>query len=151
MKIELRGKDNYNIFINGALLKEVSLTDKEGLIQFIKKFILKIKNRLNLHGFYKVKVIPNKKIGVFLDIIKLDDLDLANTLDLRVVVFLDEPIYYETNDYELVENCNDKRYFEDKFYCIVDDCFEGILEKVEFGRFIYGKEIANILNKGLIL
>ena len=46
----------------------------------------------------------------------------------------------ETDDYEVIEKCNDKRYKDGRFYCIVDDSFNSVLEKVEFGNFIYGKD-----------
>ena len=113
--------------------------------------MFKIKNRLNLRGFYKLKVYLNSKIGIFLDVNKLDDIDLTNNLDLRILVLDDVDFYFETDDYDVIKNCNDKRYKDGHFYCIVDDSFDELLEKVEFGRFIYGKEVINLLNNSLVL
>ena len=151
MKIEVSGKNNYNIFINRQYTGNMDFFNKEELISFIKEFILKIRSRLNLRGFYKVKVFPQNYVGLFIELIKLDDLEFSNNLDLRVIVCFDEKFFYETDDYFLIENCNEKRYLDRKFFCIVDDCFEEILSKVEFGRFIYGKEVINLLNKGRVL
>ena len=63
----------------------------------------------------------------------------------------DDNFYFETEDYDLIRNCNDKRYKDGLFYCVVDNDFDKILEKVEFGRFIYGKEVINLLNNSQIL
>lgn len=151
MKIESCGKDNFNIFINRLYVKEIDFNSKDELVCFIKEFILKVKNKLGMRGFYKIKVYPQDIIGIFLDVTKLDDVDLSNTLDLRVIIMSDERIYYETEDYSKIESYNDKRYMDGLFYCVVDDYFDNILEKVEFGRFIYGKEVINLLNNSLIL
>ena len=62
-----------------------------------------------------------------------------------------EKIYFETEEYEIIKNCNDKRYMDERFYCIVDDSFDLVLEKVEFGNFIYGKDVIKVLNNSKIL
>ena len=151
MKIEVLGKDDYIIFLTKEYLGDIDLVQKENLISFIKNYILKLKRYLSLSGFYKVKVFPQDKIGVFLELLKLDDMDLSNNLDLRIIIMQDQKFFFETEDYDLIKNYNDKRYYDGHFYCVVDDSFDGILEKVEFGRFIYGKEVNNLLNNGLIL
>lgn len=151
MKIEACGKDSFNIFINRSYIKDIDFNLKDELVCFIKDFILKVKSRLGMRGFYKIRVYPQNMVGLFLDVTKLDDIDLSNSLDLRVIIMSDEKIYYETDDYSKVELYNDKRYMDGLFYCVVDEYFDKILEKVEFGRFIYGKEVINLLNNSLIL
>lgn len=151
MKIEMCGKDIYNIFVNRVYIKNIDLSIREDIVKCVKEIIFRVRNRLGLRGFYKIKVFPQDKIGLFLEIIKLDDNEISNNLDLRIVVYMDEKFYFETNDFFRIENCNDKRYFDGLFYCIVDDDFDLVLEKVEFGRFIYGKEVNNLLNNSLIL
>lgn len=151
MKIEMCGKDIYTVFINRNYIKNVDFLNREDIVKCVKEVIFKVRGRLGLRGFYKIKVFPQDKIGMFLEIIKLDDNEISNNLDLRIVVYMDEKFYFETNDFFKIENCNDKRYFEGLFYCIVDDDFDSVLEKVEFGRFIYGKEVYNLLNNSLIL
>ena len=140
LRIESYGKNDYKIFINSSYTKDLDYLNKDEVIGFIKLFILKLKNKLSLRGFYKIRVYPKNKIGIFLDITKLDDIDLSNNLDLRVMIRYDEEYYFETDDYDVIKECNDIRYMDGLFYCVVDDSFDRILEKVEFGRFIYGKE-----------
>lgn len=151
MKIEISGKNNYNIFVNRNYVNDIDFSSKEELVKFIKKFILSIRSQLNLRGFYKVKVFPHEQVGMFVELIKLDELEFSNNLDLRVIVYLNEKIFFETDDYFVIEKCNEKRYLDGKFFCIVDDYFDSLLSKVEFGRFIYGKEVINLLNKGKVL
>ena len=92
-----------------------------------------------------------RNIGVFLEVIKLDDIEFSNNLDLRILIINDDKFYFETEEYELIKFCNDKRFKDGLFYCVVDDSFDNILEKVEFGRFLCGKEVINLLNNSLIL
>lgn len=151
MKIESYGKNCFKIFINSNYTKDLDYSNKEDMIGFIKRFILKLKNRLSLRGFYKIRVYPKNNIGIFLDMTKLDDIDLSNNLDLRIMIMYDEDYFFETEDYDLISDCNDIRYKDGLFYCVVDNSFDKILEKVEFGRFIYGKEVINLLNNSKIL
>ncbi len=151
MRIEMFGKDMYSIFLNKKYINNILLSSREEIVGCVKTILYKLKTRLKLHGFYKVKVYPQEKVGIFLDVIKLDESDLSNNLDLRIVVYLDEDIYFETEDYFLLEDYKDIRYFDGLFYCKVDDNFDKLLEKVEFGRFIYGKEVNKVLNNSLIL
>lgn len=150
MKIETYGKENFSIFINSCYIKKDIYNDKDSLVKYIKDYLFKMRNRLNLRGFYKVRVYYKIGIGVFMDINKLDDLDLANNLDLRIII-TDDDIYFETDDYFLIGKFNDKRFMNNKFYCIVDDKFGDITYFSELGRFIYGKEVVNLLNNSKIL
>ena len=151
MKIESCGKSDFKIFVNNSYTQNLDYLNKDDVVDFIKKYILKLKNKLMLRGFYKIRVYPKCNVGMFLDIIKLDDIDLSNNLDLRVMIMYDEDFYFETEDYDIIKNCNDIRYMDGLFYCIVDDSIEPLLEKVEFGKFIYGKDVINLLNNSKVL
>lgn len=151
MKIEMLTKDSYRIFVNKLYIKDVNLDEKEAIILAVKDIIQKLKQKLQLRGFYKVKVFPNKNIGLFIEIIQLEDLEFSNNLDLRVVVYFDEKFYFETEDYFTIQKYDNVMFFDDKFYCLIDDSFEDMLEIVEFGRLIYGKEVTNLLNNGTVL
>ena len=151
MKIEMTGTDNYNIFINKLYIKDLDFKSKECINEIVKGILFKLKNRLKLRGFYKVKVFPNDKVGLFLELIKLEDLEFSNNLDLRIVIYFDEKVFFETDDYFVIENCNDKRFLDGCFYCVVDENFDQSLERIEFGRFVYGREVIEVLNKSTIL
>ena len=142
MKIELY--DNlYKIFI----LKLDSLDDKNYLIKYIKDAVFKLQHLLSLTGFYKAKLYPKEKIGLFIELIKVDEVSFSGSLDLRVYVIYDEDIYYKTCNYDIIKDCNNVGYIDDNFYCIVDNNFDNILSKVEFGNFIFGEDVKNIVKK----
>lgn len=151
MKVEFFGKDCLKIFINCNFNNSICYKNKDEVISFVRSIILNKKNVLKMCGFYKVKIYNLDKVGLFIEVIKLDDLDINSLVELRIVYYQDEVFYYETDNYDVIENCNDKRYIDGKFYCIVDDYFDELLTKVEFGRFIYGKDLTKVLNNSIFL
>lgn len=151
MKIEVIGKNSYRIFVNVLYLKDVNFENRDDVNRIVKEFIKKQKKRLNLHGFYKVKVFLNKEVGVFLEINQLEELEFSNSLDLRIIVYPDEKFFFETDDYFIIKDYTDIRYLDGKFYCLLNDSCSDILKIVEFGRFIYGNEVVRLLNRSLIL
>lgn len=150
MKIEVMSKECFSIFINRLYFSMIDYSDREQLVEHVKKILKKMKSRLNLRGFYKIKVFVHEKVGIFLDAIKLEDLDYSNALDLRVIVFLDEKIYFETEDYFVIEHIPGIRYYRNKYYCLVDD-IDNLYEILEFGKFIYGEEVVQMLNHSVAL
>lgn len=151
MKIEVNGKDCYRIFINREYLSSICLDEKSSITDVVKETLLKLKNRLNLRGFYKVKVFPHRKLGLFLELTQLEDLEFSNNLDLRVVIYFGEKFYFGTDDYFRIEKYEDIRYFDGKFYCLIDEDFDDILSLIEFGDIIYGEEVINLLNNSVVL
>ena len=72
-----------NIFIFLNIYNVYSL-EKEDLVKQVKNIIIKYKSKLNMKGFYKVKVHVGEDIGLFIDIYKIDDIEYSNSLDLRI-------------------------------------------------------------------
>ena len=130
MKIEKINETDYKIYYY------INNLDEKNLYNDIKELIKKIQKKLKLNGFYKVIAI-NKKIGLFIELKRLEDAFYRNTLDLKIDIKEDN-IYYKTNDYFIIKNMPNVRYKDGMYYCIVDDSFEEIFEKVEFGEFIFG-------------
>lgn len=151
MKVEIVDSGAFSVFINRLYAKNCDFSSKETIVSFIKVFMNKLKNRLHLRGFYKVKVFVHEKIGLFLDIIRLDDIEFSNVLDLRIIVYFDENIFFEVDDYFIIEDFPNIRYFDDKFYCLIDKNCDQLYKIIEFGRFVYGDEAFKLLNKGIIL
>lgn len=151
MNIKLNAKDSYKFFINKYFFKDINVDEKEQIVDFVKEVVLKKRKILNLRGFYKVIVYVNKKVGIFIDITKLEDSSYFNNLDLRVIVNSNSEVYFETEDYFLIEKAKEKYFYNNKFYALIDEEFDNILERVEFGRFIYGEEVINVLANGVIL
>lgn len=150
MKIEFISNDSFSIFINKNYFKNVDYSDKECIIEVVKNLILKIKTKLNMCGFYKVKVYVNKKVGLFLDVIKIENIEFSNNVDLRVIVGLDEDIFYELDDILFLSRDIPIRKLNDKFYVNVND-IDNIYDILELGRYVYGDELRDVLNKSRML
>lgn len=133
MKIENINERDYKIYYYKNRFDEKSLYDD------IKELIKKIQKKLKLNGFYKVIAI-NKNVGLFLELKRLDDSFYKNILDLNIEIKEDN-IYYKTADYFVIKDLHDISYKDGMYYCIVDDDFDEILEKVEFGDFVFDIDI----------
>lgn len=128
MKINRLNDNDYKIYYYKSI-NEKSLYDE------VKEIIKKIQKRLKLKGFYNVIVIK-KKIGLFIELKRFDNNFYKDTLDLRIEI-KDNNVYYKTTDYFIIKDEPNVEYKEGMYYCIVDDSFDEILEKVEFGDFVF--------------
>lgn len=115
----------------------------------VKEIIKRIQKRLKLNGFYKVLVI-NKKIGLFIELKRIEDNFYKNTLELKIDV-IDSDVYFKTKDYFVIKDLSNIRYKDEMYYCIVDESFDEILEKVEFGDFVFGYDIDDIMNNTYVI
>lgn len=115
----------------------------------VKEIIKRIQKRLKLNGFYKVLVI-NKKIGLFIELKRIEDNLYKNTLELKIDV-IDSDVYFKTKDYFVIKDLSNIRYKDEMYYCIVDESFDEILEKVEFGDFVFGYDIDDIMNNTYVI
>ncbi len=115
----------------------------------VKEIIKRIQKRLKLNGFYKVLVI-NKKIGLFIELKRIEDNFYKNTLELKIDV-KDSDVYFKTKDYFVIKDLSNIRYKDEMYYCIVDESFDEILEKVEFGDFVFGYDIDDIMNNTYVI
>lgn len=151
MKVEKINDDLINIYFNPYYFKDIDLNNKLELIEVIKDLIKKAESRykLFLSGFYKIKVYPNKKLGVFLNIIKIDDNEFSNTTDFRIVIYPNEKFFLETELYELFNNV-DMRYCNNKFYIDIDDV-DNILPISDMVDVIYGSDVKELLSNSIII
>lgn len=151
MKVEKINDDLINIYFNPFYFKDIDLNNKLELIEVIKDLIKKAESRykLFLSGFYKIKVYPNKKLGVFLNIIKIDDNEFSNTTDFRIVIYPNEKFFLETELYELFNNV-EMRYYNNKFYIDIDDV-DNILPISDMVDVIYGSDVKELLSNSIII
>ncbi len=143
MKIE---RDNGSYYIYDY----TSVVFFDTIYQDIKELFQRFQKRLGLNGFYRV-VVSLKKIGVFMEVIKIEDAFYKDTLDLKIEVKDSLDVYYSTEDYFLVKDFSIVRYFEGKYYALVDDSFDELFEKVEFGDFVFGKKLDSILCNSVVI
>lgn len=150
MKIELISNDSFNIFINKEYFKDVNFQDKDNIIDIVKDLVLRLKNKLCMNGFYKVKAYVNERVGLFLDVLKIEEIEFSNNIDLRVIVCLNENVLFELEDIcDLPKNIK-VRSFHNKYYIDIDDV-DNLYDILEFGRFVYGNELNKVLNGSKLL
>ena len=58
-------------------------------------------------------------------------------------------IYFKTDDYFKINDLSKVVYLDGEYYCKVDDSFDEMIEKVEFGNFVFIDEIN--LNRGFVI
>ena len=142
--------DNYVIFLNNVYLNKIDFNNKEEITKYIKKFIFSINYKLNINGFYKVYVFCNKKIGMFIKLIKIEDNLYVNNLDLRIIVNINCDFYYKTDNYYTIPSNCVVRYYDNNYYCLIDDNFN-VIDCCEYGDYIFGDNLLKMLNNSIIL
>ena len=115
-----------------------------------KELFQKIQKRLNLKGFYRV-IVTKKKIGVFMQLILIENSLYKDTLDLKIEEDETCEIYYCTEDYFLIHKSSSILFFENKYYVLVKDDFDFMIENLEFGEFVFSSSIEDVLRKALII
>lgn len=146
MKVEHINSNQLSIFLNSSYLNGEDIDSKDVVIEVVKKWLMHLKKKLHLSGFYKVKVYGHKRVGLFLDLTRLEELEYCSAMDLRVVVFLDEKVYFETVEYDILPRDVEVYCNEGKYYCNVD-FISNLFTVVEYGRFVYGKELQQLYSK----
>lgn len=149
MKICFTSNDEFSIFVNSLYFRIKDYNNKEEIISKVKDILLKVKSKLKLRGFYKIKVYCDSRVGIFIDGVRIDDSN-SNVLDLRVIVYLDCEIYFKTDDYFLIKDCKNIRYYRDNFYCLANDISD-INEVIEFGEFVYGDMVLEMLDNSCVV
>ena len=150
MKIEVFDDNLVNIFINSYYFNNIDFDSKDDIVFMVKDLIIKYKSKLNLRGLYKVKVFVNKKIGFFINIIKLDDNLYNDIVDLKVIVKNLDKIYFKTDNYYILPENSKIYFFNNSFYCDIKN-IENIYDVVDFGDYIFGHELNYILEKASII
>ena len=88
------------------------------------------------HGYQYMLLEHYSYVYSYIELKRIGDSFYKNTLDLKIEV-IDSNVYYKTTDYFIIKNLSNIRYKDGMFYCVVDDSFDEILEKVEFGDFVF--------------
>lgn len=145
MKVELINDDDLDIYVNPYNFNDISCCSKEIILNYIKEFISKISYRykLNLSGFYKIKAYFNNKVGLFLNLIKIDDNEFNNEADFRIILFQNEKFFFETEDYDTIKNYENKKYYNNKFY-VDTDSIDNMNQLTDMGKIVYGDEAREI-------
>ena len=132
------------------LYKNQSIVDMN---DYMKKLILKLrrKYRLSICGFYSATIYKNDKIGMIIELLKDDDIDLFTDLvDLKIKVYDNSTIFLKFNDYFLLEK-KKVFVFNNCFYIDINDLTKAeFLSMIEFCSIVYGNE-SKVIKENLLL
>ncbi len=152
MRLDYQDQDHFSVYLNNAYLKLEDYENKESIAKDMKRFVLKFSRRyhLDLHGFYRVVIYLNQKVGMFIEIEKIDTFELDMTsVDFKIVIYLRQPFYLKVADYDLLPKKGTSYYFEGSYYLNIDHIEEReLLSLLELGSIVYGEEVKQVEQKG---
>lgn len=126
--------DKYLFFTN----KIYSFDEEKDISMFLKDMFLIINEvySLELFGYFKVNIFIDVKIGVFVEISKLDDYNsYGKKIDTKVIINRNS-FYFKTNDLSLIYKY-EPIYRKDNYYYISTKDVDNILDLLDFCEIEY--------------
>ena len=122
----------YQIKLNFDNLNTLNSDIKKILIKLIDKY------NVNLFGYSKVNIYHNNKYGSILEIEKIYNNDEFNvsTIDLRIIVYRNVPMFLEFDDFYFVKKPKHLIMKNNKYYIDIND-INNIIKYIEFGKIKY--------------
>lgn len=155
MHLEYQDQDHFSVYLNNAYLKLHDYENKDSIAKDMKNLVLRLNNRyhLDLRGFYRVVIHLNKKVGMFLDVEKIDTFDLdSTTLDFKIIIYLRQPFYLKGKDYDIFPPKTTVYFYHEDYYVNVDEVEESkLISLLEMGTLLYGEEVKEVQKKGIIV
>ena len=144
MKVNFIDDDHFIVyylsFNNNVKPKKVSYTEEEIKTFFILlNYDLKKLCNYSFHGLYNVEILCFDDFYI-LDFDLVDDF---GTTDFDITVLLNTVALYEFYDSDLI-------YYNGKYYVEIDKMVHDI-HFFEYGNVVYGDEVKNILNDGILI
>ena len=153
MKVLRDSDGNFVIYL--LHLKDASqYEEKPEIIKLVKNTVLKVNKiyHLNLKGFYKVRVYLNKKVGLVIEIIRVDDIDINNAIDLRVLVYFDQEFFIEVDNFDFVPKHKRVTFLDNKYYISVESLSDAeVFSLLELGIVIYKSDLIDSFYMGRVI
>ena len=142
----------YYIYVNRAYIKEVDFASKDSISKYAKELVLKLKRLYNivLMGFYEMKVYVHKEIGIFVELKPIDDDFDFFTIDLKVIILLNQEFLLKTLNFDYVDNLKPLYYYNGYYYASLEH-EKNYLSYLELGSLVYGIEVEEVKRLGLLL
>lgn len=124
---------------------DIDINDIEALNKKIKDVFIKIMKRGNydFFGYSRVNIYHNENYGIILEVEKIYNSGMNyHTIDLKIVVYKDSPMYLEFDDYYGF-NLKDVLMMNGKYYLEINNKIS-IYKYIEFGKIKYKKLINEI-------
>ena len=130
---------------NNYLSNEKFRTEDE-MKAFFKliNYDLKKQYDYEFHGFYDVDIFCIEGLYV----LEFENIDDYGRSDFNITMLLNTVLLYEFEDEDIYKG--EKIYYQDKFYIEPFDIIDDI-HLFEYGNIIYGKQVDDILNNGILV
>ena len=136
MKIEFTD----NIIIVYLYQYTLNFNDLNVLNKEIKQVFMKLmkKYKINFFGYSEVCIYNNDKYGNILEIEKIYDNSEfnMNTIDLKIIVYKNVPMYLEFNDFYFTKIPKHLIIKDNKYYIDISS-IKNIIKYIEYGRINY--------------
>ena len=133
MKFEVLD-DKYLFFTN----KIYSLDEESDISIFLKDMFLIINEvySLELFGYFKVDIFIDEKIGIYVELIKIDDyISYSKKIDTKVIINRNS-FYFKTNDLSLIYQY-EPIYIKDNYYYVSTKDVDNVLDLLDFCEIEY--------------
>lgn len=133
MKLEVLD-DKYLFFTNKIYIFD----EEKDISMFLKDMFLMINEvySLELFGYFKVDIFIDDKIGVFVEISKLDDyISYSKKIDTKVIINRNS-FYFKTNDLSLIHQY-EPIYVKDNYYYVSTKDVDNVLDLLDFCEIDY--------------
>lgn len=151
MRLEVE-RDKYFLYVNQDYCKNMDFNSKESIASYAKTLVLRLKRiyGIVLQGFYQMKVFVNDFVGMFIELVKLDDFEFElMTIDLKVIIFLHQTFLLQCTDLDFLDHFSNV-YFMDPYYYGVLRKDEFLLSDLEYGKLVYGALVEEVFQKGIL-
>ena len=133
MKLEVLD-DKYLFFTNKIYIFD----EEKDISMFLKDMFLMINEvySLELFGYFKVDIFIDDKIGVFVEISKLDDyISYSKKIDTKVIINRNS-FYFKTNDLSMIYQY-EPIYKKDNYYYVSTKDVDNVLDLLDFCEIDY--------------
>ena len=142
IKIVFNDEDSFYVYyITDKIFEKED--DFKKLFKYINDILIK-KYDYEFDGFYDVVIYFQKGIYV----LDFEFVDGYGDKDFNVMMYLNSDILYEFEDSEILD-CQ-KIYYKEKYYTEVENVLDDI-KLFEYGSIIFGKEVEEVLNNGILI
>ena len=151
MRLEVE-RDKYFLYVNQDYCKNMDFNSKESIASYAKTLVLRLKRiyGIVLQGFYQMKVFVNDFVGMFIELVKLDDFEFElMTIDLKVIIFLHQTFLLQCTDLDFLDHFSNV-YFMYPYYYGVLRKDEFLLPDLEYGKLVYGALVEEVFQKGIL-
>lgn len=142
MKVDFIDNNNFIIYY----LSDDKFRTEDEIKIFFKLLNQELKHQHNyeFHGFYDVNIYSSDGIYV----LEFENIDNYGQSDFNITMLLNTILLYEFEDEDIIKG--DKIYYKEKFYVEIANIIDDI-HLFEYGNIVYGKQVNDILNNGILV